>query len=239
MGRTPSDIAHRIVEAARGRFLGEGVDGASLRAIAGDAGTSIGMVYYYFPTKDELFLAVVEDIYAALALDLARALAPDAGVPERLRRLYRRIGAMSERESMTIRLILREALISSSRLARVLERFQRGHIPLVLAAIADGTRDGTIDPSIPPLLATLVAFAVGAAPQLILARAGDRLPAAGVPRGPALADLLVELLLGGLAPRPGRRGAARPAAAGAGTSSPPPRRSSRRSGRRARGRSAR
>jgi len=234
MGRAPGDIEHRVVEAARARFLREGVDGASLRAIAADARTSIGMVYYYFPTKDELFLAVVEDTYAALVEDLARALAPDAGVAERLRRLYRRIGAMSEREAMTIRLILREILVSSARLARLVERFRRGHIPLVLAAIGDGMRDGTIDRGIPPLLAALVAFAVGAAPQFILGHAGDRLPAAGVPRGPALADRLVEIALGGLAPRSASRAAAR-----TGTSSPRPPRSSRPARRRARGRSAR
>lgn len=233
MGRTPSDIAHRLVEAARGRFLREGVDGASLRAIASDARTSIGMVYYYFPTKDELFFAVVEETYAALVDDLARALAAGPDVAERLRRLYRRIGAMTEREAATIRLILREILVSSSRLARLLERFQRGHIPLVLAALADGVRDGAIDPSIPPLLAALIAFAVGAAPQLILAHAGARLPAAGVPRGPALADRLVEILLGGLAPR-----GATPAAGRSGTSSSRRRRAPR-SRRRARGRSAR
>ena len=63
--------------AARERFLTEGVDGASLREIARDAGTSIGMVYYYFPTKDELFLAVVEEVYAKLLADLASALAPE------------------------------------------------------------------------------------------------------------------------------------------------------------------
>jgi AcrR family transcriptional regulator len=38
--------------------LGDGVDGASLREIAREAGTNIGMVVYYFATKDDLFLAV-------------------------------------------------------------------------------------------------------------------------------------------------------------------------------------
>ena len=66
MPRPPSDIAARIVEAARDRFLLQGVDGASLRSIAADAGTNIGMVYYYFKTKDDLFLAVIEEAYAQL-----------------------------------------------------------------------------------------------------------------------------------------------------------------------------
>ena len=54
MARPRGDIAPRILHAARRRFLTEGIDGASLRGIAADAGTNIGMVYYYFPTKDEM-----------------------------------------------------------------------------------------------------------------------------------------------------------------------------------------
>ena len=64
MARPRSDIQKRIVLAARTRFLADGVDGASLRHIARAARTSIGMVYYYFPTKDDLFLAVVEELLA-------------------------------------------------------------------------------------------------------------------------------------------------------------------------------
>jgi AcrR family transcriptional regulator len=67
MPRPKSDIDARIVAAARARFLVEGVDGASLRSIAQDAGTNVGMIYYYFPTKDDLFLGVVEDVYARTA----------------------------------------------------------------------------------------------------------------------------------------------------------------------------
>jgi TetR/AcrR family transcriptional regulator, transcriptional repressor for nem operon len=59
MARPASDIGPRIVHAARARFLQEGVDGAALRQIARDAGTNIGMVYYYFKTKDDLLAAVL------------------------------------------------------------------------------------------------------------------------------------------------------------------------------------
>src|SRR6185295_5828153 len=70
MARPPTDIRQRILGAARARFLAEGVDGASLREIARDAKTTIGMVSYYFPAKDDLFLAVVEEVYAVLLGDL-------------------------------------------------------------------------------------------------------------------------------------------------------------------------
>jgi len=225
MARTRSDIGPRIVEAARDRFLREGVDGASLRAIASDAGTSIGMVYYYFPTKDDLFFAVIEETYAALLDDLSRALAPDVAVEERLRRLYHRMGALTEQETVIVRLVVRELLTSNARLGRLLERFMRGHIPLVLATIRDGIGDGTLTGDRHPILLALATIAVGAVPQFILARAGDKLPfAAGVPHGPALGDALVKILLAGIgghakpagarpAPAPPRAAKAKPARA--------------------------
>ena len=73
MARPRSDIAQRIVSAAAERFLHDGVDGASLRRIAQAAGTNLGMVYYYFPSKDDLFLAVVERHYAPLSQALIAA----------------------------------------------------------------------------------------------------------------------------------------------------------------------
>jgi AcrR family transcriptional regulator len=190
MGRTPSDIAARIVEAARERFLHDGVDGAALRAIAADAGTSIGMVYYHFKTKDELFLAVIEESYVKLLEDITRACDPALPPRERIRAIYRRIGAVDERESQVVRLVIREALVSSQRLSKVLARFSRGHIPLVLQAIADGVRDRSIRADVPPLLLLPIIAAVGVIPQFALRQLSPD-------ASPNIADVLVDVLYGG------------------------------------------
>src|SRR5215204_2806001 len=105
MPRPRSDIAPRILHAARARFLSDGVDGASLRGIASDARTSIGMVYYYFASKDELFFAVVEALYEKLLKDIEAAIAPDVPVPERIERLYLRVARLSDEELLVMRLI--------------------------------------------------------------------------------------------------------------------------------------
>src|SRR5450432_1406147 len=105
MARPRSDIRKRVINAARTRFLAEGVDGASLRHIARAAKTSIGMVYYYFPSKDELFLAVVEDVYTGVLADFLPALDPALPVEERILRLYTRMGAISEDERLVVRLV--------------------------------------------------------------------------------------------------------------------------------------
>lgn len=198
MARRRSDIEPRIVRAARGRFLAEGVDGASLRAIASDAGTNIGMIYYYFKSKDDLFFAVVEETYSRLLEDLTRACDPALPPKERMRGVYRRIGAIDAHESEVVRLVVREVLVSSQRLRRLIARFQRGHFPLVVTTLADGIADRSIRDDLPPLLLLVIALAVGALPQFMLNHVMPRVPA---PRGDALADLLVEVLWLGLSPR--------------------------------------
>jgi AcrR family transcriptional regulator len=198
MARPRSDIEPRLVNAARRRFLEQGVDGASLRTIARDASTSIGMVYYYFPTKDDLFFAVVEEVYVKLLSDMTRALEPNAPVEERVRRLYARVGAVTDAELTTVQLVAREALVSSARLRRLIARFQRGHIPLVLAALGDGVREGRIDSALPPAILLLSALSLGAVPQFVRRAAGKRAPFGDLPSGDAFADILVRVLFHGI-----------------------------------------
>jgi AcrR family transcriptional regulator len=194
MGRPRSDIQPRIVEAARGRFLAEGVDGASLREIARDAGTNIGMIVYYFPTKDDLFLSVVEEVYAKLVNDLAQILGAEKTARERLRDAFVRLGTASDLELEVMQLMAREAMSSSARLRRILARFMRGHVPLVIATISDGIRNGEFDASIPAPFIFLAVLGLGPLPQ-IARRAARALPIfSSLPDADRLADLSTSLL---------------------------------------------
>ena len=194
MVRPRTDIRPRIVRAARGRFLAEGVDGASLRAIASDAGTNVGMVFYYFPTKDDLFLAVVEDVYAGLLDDLERALAGSASVRERLKGAFLRLGRASNDELEVVRLVVREVLLSSQRFHRILARTRTGHLPMLLSVLQEGVRCGEIDPRIPLPILLVTAFAMGGVPQLVRRAAGSGPPFAALPSPDRLAEGSVELL---------------------------------------------
>jgi AcrR family transcriptional regulator len=49
-----------VLAAARTVFAERGFDGATIRAIAGDAGVDPALVHHYFGSKDKLFLAAVE-----------------------------------------------------------------------------------------------------------------------------------------------------------------------------------
>jgi AcrR family transcriptional regulator len=202
MARPRTDIAPRILRAARSHFRKSGVDGASLRAIAREAKTSIGMVYYYFPSKDDLFFAVVEEVYGKFMNGLEQALAPEGTVEERLVRLYERLANVSEDEIQILPLIVHEALLSSQRFERIVQRSLRGHIPLVLRTLLEGIGDGTLDRKRHPIVLLLATFTL-AGPAQFMRRAVDaRLPIPGAPAGNELARELVDVLLHGVAARP-------------------------------------
>jgi AcrR family transcriptional regulator len=200
MARPRSDIQPRLLHAARRRFLAEGVDGASLRDIAREAKTNVGMVVYYFPTKDELFLAVVEEVYGSLLADLTRALQEPPTVRERLGAAFARLGSASNDEVEVIRLVLREALLvpPSPRFAKLLARFREGHLAMLMRTIAAGVVDGELDGSIPLPLLMVTTFAMGGVPQVLRRIAGEESPFSSLPSSEALAERSLELLFRGI-----------------------------------------
>jgi AcrR family transcriptional regulator len=201
MARPASDIAARLVIAARDRFLIDGVDGASLRQIAKDAGTNIGMVYYYFKTKDELFFAVVEDAYATVLRDVTELLGGDAPEDQRLTRLYVRLAHLNDEEFAVVRLIMREVLVSSTRLTHLSELFLRGHIPVALRCLQEGITHGRLRSDLPPLPLLAATFVLGIMPQIMrrLVASSDAPIAKHLPSADTAAEMLSKILLDGIA----------------------------------------
>jgi AcrR family transcriptional regulator len=152
MARPRSDIQDRILAAARVRFLSEGVEAVSLRNIAKDADTSIGMVYYYYATKDDLFLAIVDEPYQAFLVDLEAILSSGRCFQERLSGFFGRIASMTSSELDILKLIAREFLTSNERRLQLKRRFLRGHLPLILRFVLEGVASGEIDDRLHPIV---------------------------------------------------------------------------------------
>lgn len=204
MARPASDIRARLIAAARERFLADGVDGASLRTIARAARTNVGMIVYWFETKDDLFLAVVEESYGRLVADLDRLLGAPGTTRERLARAFARLGGASDEEVAIVRLVVREALLvpPSPRFARLLARFREGHLAMIARTLMEGVAAGEIDGSLPPPLLLVATFAMGGLPQIVRRVAGAEMPFAALPSPEALGERAVELLFGGIGAKP-------------------------------------
>jgi AcrR family transcriptional regulator len=76
-------VRERILEGAARAFAASGFR-ANVPAIAAEAGVSVGLIYRYFPSKEELFLAVCSQQTDAKLDELARLL---AGIPDPRARL--------------------------------------------------------------------------------------------------------------------------------------------------------
>ncbi|HUQ03217.1 MAG TPA: TetR/AcrR family transcriptional regulator [Kofleriaceae bacterium] len=211
MARPATDIRHRILVAARAAFDKSGVDAVSLRTIARKAGTTIGMVYYYFPTKDDLFLAVIEDVYETVLPDIANLLAADAPLRTKLGRVMERLAGGSEAEGAVMRIAVRDVVVSSTRRALLFARFERGHIPLVLHAMMRAERDGELRTDVPTAMKVFSAGAVAVLGSLVL----HHLPLPGLPPADVRRELALELLFDGIGAKsratPAARESARPA----------------------------
>lgn len=80
-------VVEKIVEAGRRLFAHQGFHATGMRDIARLAQVSIGSLYHYFRSKDELFLAVVRREFHARLAQARELLAQGLPAPEILRRV--------------------------------------------------------------------------------------------------------------------------------------------------------
>jgi len=62
----PEGVQRNILEVATAEFAREGFSGARVDAIANRTRTSKRMIYYYFGSKEGLYLAVLEEAYSGI-----------------------------------------------------------------------------------------------------------------------------------------------------------------------------
>lgn len=128
--RDAQKTQERILSAARAAFGEHGVDGATIEAIARAAQVNKRMVYHYFGGKEDLYLRVLEDTYAArrrhdAILDVG-ACDPEEG----MRRLIRAAFAYCRENPDYIKLLVVENLNGARHLRRS-EKIMQLHTPLL------------------------------------------------------------------------------------------------------------
>jgi AcrR family transcriptional regulator len=92
-GSLEPNARERLLETAIKIFADKGYAGTSVREIVEQAGVSKPVLYYYFQSKEGLFLAILEMAENLQTELLARVLESDGNILERLLLLYRRIYA--------------------------------------------------------------------------------------------------------------------------------------------------
>jgi TetR/AcrR family transcriptional regulator len=65
--RIPEEKRRRVLESAKRAFARRGYAGTNVNDMARDAGISVGSLYQYFRTKEDIFLALIERSHSLLA----------------------------------------------------------------------------------------------------------------------------------------------------------------------------
>jgi AcrR family transcriptional regulator len=196
MVRVTADVKEttreRLLTAAAQEFARAGFERASVDAISLAAGYAKGTIYNYFPSKEELFLAVVEEASAQAAVSPAPA---DAPARERLAAVIAGFCAWAREHDAFARVLVRECLMGTPGLY---PRVILAETPLVgelETILRDGARSGELRDDVP---AEVLALALAGVADLAMveywASGGARLALQDIPL------MVLTLLLG---PDPG------------------------------------
>jgi AcrR family transcriptional regulator len=125
----------RILDAATAEFADKGFSGARTDGIAAAAGANIRMLYHYFGSKEDLYLAVLERVYADIRTQ-ERALHLDTRDPlDGMTRLIDFTFSHFARNPHFVSLILGENLVQARYLAR------SRHVPAMTSPLQDAIAD--------------------------------------------------------------------------------------------------
>ncbi|HPX92807.1 MAG TPA: TetR/AcrR family transcriptional regulator [Bacillota bacterium] len=102
--RIPEEKRRRIINVAVREFAGHGFTGANVNRIARGAGISVGALYKYFPSKERLFMHIVEVAAAGLDRYVREIIEADIRLSSKLERLLRLAQDYSRQDPDLIRL---------------------------------------------------------------------------------------------------------------------------------------
>lgn len=102
--RADPDRRNKVIQTAIDEFSGLGFENANINVIAKKAGISIGLMYKYFETKEDLFILCLEEAISELHAVIEAVLQSDDKILVRAEKLIRAIQQTSGRESRYVKL---------------------------------------------------------------------------------------------------------------------------------------
>jgi TetR/AcrR family transcriptional regulator len=201
-GESETTTRERILAAALQVFAERGFEGARTREIAERAGANLGLITYYYATKELLWQAAVSRAFGELQAELQDIVAPTPAAAPRderaqLEALLRRFVRFVARRPEFMRLMNDEGKRDGPRMRWLADRYVRPML-LTLRRHMEAAQAGDHLPALSPI--SLHYIALGAA-GLVFSQAPECLYVAGVdPTSEGFAashaDALVQLLLG-------------------------------------------
>lgn len=151
--RITEERRQQILEIGVNEFANKGFDGANINIIAQKAGISVGLMYKYFSTKEDLFLTCVNHGIHMLENVLKDILAADEKLLKKAELLIRAIQAHSRHNANYVRLYNEITGEKSSAHIRLIASEMEGVSSGIYASlIAQAQAEGDIRPDCDPKL---------------------------------------------------------------------------------------
>jgi AcrR family transcriptional regulator len=146
--KADKDARSRILDAALEIFAEQGFAGTTTREIAARAKVNLGLIKYYFDSKDALWRAVVDGVFGALAAEAGDIAAQAADGREGVRKLIVTAVRFAGRNPAFVRLMNDECKRKSARMRWLVDRHGRPFYKATTSVLARLRRDGVL-PDVP------------------------------------------------------------------------------------------
>ena len=161
--KAPEANRASILAAATAEFASRGYKGASMDQIASRTNTTRGLINYYFRSKDGLYLAVLERVYAEIR-DAERKLELDPVSPvDAIRRIVEFTYDYYVRHEHFVRIVVAENQAKGRQMKRspALRTLNRPIVDMLGTVIARGQADGDFRADLDPIDVHMAVAALG------------------------------------------------------------------------------
>jgi len=161
--RTPEANRARIIKAAIDEFASRGFTGASMDAIAARTQTTRALINYYFGSKEQVYLAVLEHVYAEIRQAESQLDLDHLPPVEAIRRVVEFTYHYYLQHEGFVRLVVAENQARGRHLkkSRAMRSLNRTIIDTLGGIIARGQADGSFRPDVDPVDVHMAIAALG------------------------------------------------------------------------------
>lgn len=125
MRKRDDTLRDTLITYAREMGLESGAEAINIRALAKKAGISVGTVYNYFESKDDILLALTEEYWHATMVDMRGAIQGESFV-EQVREIYAFLRARMQRAGSELMASLRNVEMAGREKMQAMQAVLRG-----------------------------------------------------------------------------------------------------------------
>jgi AcrR family transcriptional regulator len=141
-----TETKDRILQEAERLFAAGGFDGVSMREIAEACGVTKANIYYYFESKERLYLEVLQADMLALIDVLDEAARQPGSSRDRILGVARSFWDLMRRKHSLIQITMRQFGGMEQQLRGLVQRYQDEMVGPIQRVLEQGIRDGEVRP---------------------------------------------------------------------------------------------